>query len=306
MLYEDFREDQEKPNTCWCWVQKDDGSYVWEEAWLNNAVAGDTDSAMFSLSEIFEDDYDDIDTVVEVADAIGEISNESFPDFCKFAFNCPDDRTYFIKTEREVVSDKSLFLSKKRYIMHIVDNEGERANKLKIQGVELKKSDTSAAVKDMLNELVMMILDNKEMDEVVERVSQMRNEFKQRPVHEIAVPCNTKTLTKVQKGYEATGSLKGAHYSAKSAFWWNKMKTPQDQEVYAGQKVGLVYVKHPKFDSIGFPIDLETLPDWFNKIPINYDVMWEKAYKKLTNYLKAVEWDIESRRENKKKELFGF
>jgi len=306
MVYEDFREDQKKPNTCWCWVPYEVGGFSWEEAWLNNVVAGDTDSAMFSLSSLFDDDHSDIDEVVEVADAIGEIANDSFSDFCKFAFNCPDDRTFFIKTEREVVSDKSLFLSKKRYIMHIVDNEGERCDKLKIQGVELKKSDTSIAVKDMLNELVMMILDNKGMADVVGRVSQMRNEFKKRTVHEIAVPCNTKTLTKVQKGYEVTGSLKGAHYSAKSAFWWNKMKTPQDQEVFAGQKVGLVYVNHPKFDSIGFPIDLETLPEWFTSIPIDYNTMWEKAYKKLTNYLKAVEWDIESRRENKKKELFGF
>jgi hypothetical protein len=38
-MYEDFVK-HEQPNTCWCWVKKDDGDFVWEEAWLNNAVAG--------------------------------------------------------------------------------------------------------------------------------------------------------------------------------------------------------------------------------------------------------------------------
>lgn len=289
------------------WVLDGDvgGDVCFTKQHMNNIIYGDSDSFYGKLPSTITDEITVEDAVV-IADMVCDMTNDSYNKFAMLAFNAPPERTKEIQSTREVVADSGILLTKKRYILRVVDDEGERANKLKIQGVELKKSDTSAAVKDMLNELVMMILDNKEMDEVVRRVSQMRNEFKQRPVHEIAVPCNTKTLTKVQKGYEATGSLKGAHYSAKSAFWWNKMKTPQDQEVYAGQKVGLVYVKHPKFDSIGFPIDLETLPDWFNKIPIDYDVMWEKAYKKLTNYLKAVEWDIESRRENKKKELFGF
>ena len=305
-MYEDFKKDQKNPNTCWCWVQNEDGEYAWEEVWLNNAIAGDTDSIMHSLSSIFDDDHEDIDEIVEVADAIGEMTNESFPDFCKFAFNCPEDRKDSIETDREVVSDKSLFLTKKRYIMHIVDNEGERVDKLKIQGVELKKSDTSEAVKKLLFELVEMILDNKSMDEVVTRTKEMKKDFKRMTLHEIAVPSNTKTLGKVNRMYESTGGLKGAHYSAKAAFWWNQMKTNKDKEVYAGEKVGLVYVKHPKFNCIGFPIDMETLPDWFLEIPVDYDTMWEKANKKLTNYLKAVGWDLQSRREKKKKELFGF
>lgn len=305
MEYEDFREDQLNPNTCWCWVETRDG-FVWEEAWLNNVVAGDTDSGMFSLSDIFPKDFDDAEEVVAVSDEIGYITNEAFPEFCKFAFNCPEERKHTIQTDREVVFDKALFLSKKRYVLNIINNEGAWVDKLKIQGVEIKKSDTSIAVKNILTELVNMILDDKSMSDVLKRIKEIKEEFKTAPIFDIAVPCNTKTLTKINKQYEATGSLKGAHYSAKAAFMWNRLKTNHDQEVYAGQKVGLLYVKHKDFNCIGYPIDLQTLPDWFIDIPIDYDKMWSTAYKKITNYLKSVGWDIESRKEEARNELFGF
>jgi DNA polymerase elongation subunit (family B) len=266
----------------------------------------DTDSIMLSLDKIFPTKDADLDEVVELADAVGEITNQGFAEFCKFAFNAPDDRLGVIKTEREVVSDKSLFLSKKRYILSVVDDEGKRVDKLKIQGVELKKSDTSTATKKYLLELVNMILDDKSMEDVLRRVNEMKGEFREESLFDIAVPCNTKTLSKINKTYELTGSLKGAHYSAKAAFMWNKTKTNQDQEVYAGQKIGLLYVKHPNFSCIGYPIDLQTLPDWFLEIPVDYDKMWEKCYKKLTNYLTSVGWDIKSRRDAVVNDLFGF
>lgn len=305
-MYEDFL-DSKPPNTCWGWVERVDG-LKWEEFTVDNATAGDTDSIMLSLSKIFPKDHKDVDEIVFVADEIGNITNEAFSDFCIHAFNTPQDRTHYIKTEREVVSDKSLFLSKKRYILNIIDNEGKRieGGKLKIQGVEIKKSDTSIAVKKMLVELVNMILDGKEMEDVLLRIREMKEEYRTLPLSDIVTPCNTKTLSKVNKTFEATGTLKGAHYSAKAAFHWNRMKTPQDQEIYAGQKIGLVYVKHSDFNCIGYPIDLQTLPDWFIQIPIDYDTMWDKANKKLTNYLASMGWDIQSRKKAARKELFGF
>ena len=302
-MYEDFN-NPDKPNSVWGWV-KDGEEWKWSYEHLEFVCAGDTDSAMFNAETLFPPDSDE-DDVVFVSDEIGSMVNQTFPDFCKFAFNVPDDRKDTIQTDREVVFDKALFLSKKRYIMSIVNNEGQKVNKLKIQGVEIKKSDTSKAVKEMLVELVNMILDGKEMDDVLLRIREMKVEYRELPLSDIVTPCNTKTLSKVNKTFEATGSLKGCHYSAKAAFHWNRMKTPQDQEVYAGQKVGLVYVKHKDFNCIGYPIDLQTLPDWFIQIPIDYDTMWSKANKKLTNYLASMGWDIESRKETARKELFGF
>jgi DNA polymerase elongation subunit (family B) len=301
--YIDFCEDV--LNTVWALRGRIGGEVSFNKERLEHIIYGDSDSFYAKIPDTLTDGIT-VDDAVEIADTVCELTNNTYHDFAQLAFNCPPERTYAIQSTREVVADSGLLLTKKRYVLRVVDDEGKRVNKIKAMGVEVKKSDTSIAVKNILTELVNLILDDCSMEDVLKRVKEIKEEYKSLPVFDIAVPCNTKTLTKINKQYEATGSLKGAHYSAKAAFMWNRMKTNQDQEVYAGQKVGLVYVKHKDFNCIGYPIDLQTLPDWFLDIPVDTDKMWTTAYKKITNYLKSVGWDIESRKEEARNELFGF
>ena len=308
MSYIDFNPNNDNaisPNTVWTWVNTDSG-WKWSSEPLKHMVAGDTDSGMFTLKDVFDEDFDDMGVVTEVADTIGKMVDSEFPDMIEFAFNCPAERRDAIRTDREIVFDKALFLSKKRYIMHVVDDEGKKVDKLKIMGVEIIKSDTSEAVKSILMEMVNMILDGKDKDALDARIKEMKEEIKSKPIQEISTPCGSKTITKVQELYDATGSLKGAHYAAKAAFWWNKIKTPQEEAVFSGQKLGLVYVRHKDFNCIGFPIDMKTFPQWFLDIPIDYDRMWAGASKKITNYMASMEWDTQSIRSNIRNDLFGF
>lgn len=304
--YEDFPVDQETPNTCWCWVQDDDGNYSWEKAVINNAVAGDTDSIMLTMKSLFDNDFDDIDLAVDVADAIGSIANDSFPDFCKHAFNCPDVRNDAIKTDREVVSDKSLFLSKKRYIMHMVDSEGTRIDKHKIMGVEIKKSDTSRALKDMLLRVVHFILDDVDEDEVLDKIESMKSWFKKLPPYEIAKPMSVKTLKGCEDSYRITGSMKGFPYQVRAAMYWNAKCGPNDKRIMPGDKVRLLYIRGRESKYIAFPVDMVTMPDWFNEIVVDYDTEWEKANKKIESYLSSVGMDVAGRKAAIRNNLFGF
>lgn len=297
----DFLED----NKIWCW-KHDGDSYAFGEVDLSTAIAGDTDSIMLSLGKVFPDKYGDVDEVVTVADTIGELTNKSFPDFCEHAFNCPATRRDTIKTDREVVSDKSLFLSKKRYIMHVVDSEGKRVDKLKIMGVEIKKSDTSKAIKSMLSELVNAILDGVSGDDLLDVVKKMKQEFKNRPSTEIAKPINVKTLKKCQDIYNTTGDMKGFPYQVRAAMFWNSMCGNRDKKIVPGDKIGLLYIRGQKSKYIGFPIDLVDFPDWFSELVVDYDTEWTKANKKIESYLSSIGMDIAGRKNSIKKELFGF
>lgn len=297
-------QDFDEVNTVWTWTGGD-GSYKWDLVHLNNFIYGDTDSGYISMEGLPMEGAS-LDEIVEVADTIGNMTNDAFPDFVMHAFNCPAERNDTIKTAREVVSDKSFFLTKKRYIMHVVDNEGKRVSKLKEVGVEVKKSDTSIAIKKMLTDLVDMILDGLPMSEVLDTIDDMRRSFGEFTPKEISKPISVKTLKRCQDEYAMTGSMKGFPYQVRAAMFWNEMCSITDKKIMPGEKVALLYIKHPESKYIAFPIDMTIFPDWFHEINIDYDTEWQKAKNKLVNYLKAMGWDVESQKKEIRQDLFGF
>lgn len=308
--YEDFEElgKDNFSDVFWGWTEDEDGNLKFSDIVAENIIFGDTDSAGFSLEEIITDPEHDLDEVVEISDTIGNMVNETFPDFCQKVFNCPPDRKDTILTDREIVSDKSFFLTKKRYIMHVVDSEGKRGDlPLKIMGVEIKKSNTSTATKEMLLDLVNMILDGRDMPYVLNQIKRMKRDFRDRTPEEIATPLSVKSLRKSEGIFDMTGSMKGIWWGCRAAMFWNQIKTKHDPKVNSGEKVGLLYIKDQRSSYIGYPIDLISFPEWFNNdIVLDYDVMWKKVEKTLTNYLESMGWDVKSRKENQRKELFGF
>lgn len=301
--YKDF----EKTNRIWGFTEMSPPRF--EEIDLDLMIAGDTDSVYLKIPESLTVDRSP-DDIVGTCDEIARAIDKTFPEFVQSVFNCPDERKDTIKTDREAVSDKSLFLTKKRYIMRIVDMEGSKpppGKDLKIMGVEIKKSDSSVAVKTMLMELVNAILDGNSMSDVLAMIAKMKRDFKTRfSIEEIGTPVSCNTLKKAEDIFRTTGSMKGIAWQARSAMFYNKVRTNVDRPCYPGDKILSVYIKHPESKYIGFPADLDRLPDWANEIVFDYDAEWQKANKKLTNYLKAIGWDLESRKEKQKTELFGF
>lgn len=245
------------------------------------------------------------DEIVQLADDIGEIVNESFPEFIRNAFNCPPERSDSIKTDREIVSDKSFFLTKKRYILSVINDEGKKVKKYKIMGVELKKSNTSKAVKDILMNMVERILDGESMADLNKAIEGYKEKFFNLPMSEIAKPSGCGTLVKCQRILEATGSDKGFAYQARAALFYNSLCGTMDRPVMPGDKIGIVYIKHPKSKYIGYPIDATYFPDWMEDIVIDYKANWSKAKKTIENYMSAMGWDVKSQKEQVSKSLFG-
>jgi len=299
--HNDFTEQ----NVVWTWADVKNGEHEFVKYHINHMISGDTDSSYLKYPQSIVDVTNgDIDSLVDIGDTIGEMTNEHFPAFCKRAFNCPDERMDIVQTERETVFDKGLFLSKKRYIIHVVDDEGERVDKLKIMGVEIKKSNTSKATKDILMGLVQHIIDGADEDEVKSYIADCKKSFKDYDISDIATPMNCKTLKEVQGIYNMTGEIKG-HYAARAAHFYNLQTNEYDKQVNPGEKIGLLYIKHPKSKYIGYPLDANNLPDWLYEIQIDYDTMWSKTHKTITNYLESMEWDIKSKKNKVKEDLFG-
>lgn len=310
--YEDFNDS--KQNVFWR-LSKDEktGRMIYKRYHANWMIFGDTDSgaATFppSVVKAYKELNDDEETelgLVAFADNVGAIVNKSFPEFIKNAFNVPDSRMNAVSTAREIVSDKSLLLTKKRYIMHVVNDEGKRVDKLKMMGVQIIRSSSSKFLKDVLMELVNTILDNIDIDGVYELKRKYRQLMYEYDPRDLATPCGTKTLRKYQQQYEETGSMKGVYWSARASMFWNSLCDVMDEPIHAGDRVGTLYIKHHSAKHIAFPIDIVSFPIWFEDIVIDYDVIWEKVDKVIEDYLKSIGLDLKARNTVVLNRLFTF
>ncbi len=101
------------------------------------------------------------------------------------AFHCMRSRAEVIQAGRESVATSGLFITKKRYAILIYDLEGFRtdqdgkAGKIKAMGLDLKRSDTPVYIQNFLSELLLMVLSDNTEEQVLDKITQFRNEFKQ-------------------------------------------------------------------------------------------------------------------------------
>lgn len=299
--YVDF--NQEEPNWIWTFVKDKEGSFVFKHIRLKNLVSGDSDSA---YTKIPFKSTNGLDDYVRIADQATEAINSAYPEFVKHAFNCPTERSHEIESNREIVSDALIIFSKKRYVARVKDKEGKRVDEKKIMGVELKKSDTSEAAKQILTDLVDWILDGVPSDEIRQRIKKIRTSFANRSLQEIARPISVKGLRKYEEELRTTGSMKGFPYQVRAAMYYNSLCSPSDEKITPTDKIGVLNIKHSEYKNIAFPIDIDELPAFMHNVVYDYDLMYQKTFTKIENYLSALGWDIKGIKDQKKKELFGF
>lgn len=254
-------------------------------------IYGDTDSVYMDLSEIFERD-EDKENVIEFSDKLGEDVNKTFPQFMSDVFNVSPERAEPIQTDREAVSDKSVFFTKKRYAMHVINNEGIDCDKSKIMGLEIKKSDTPIIVQNFLHTIVDMLMDHRTYNDIKKFISDFKEEYQKQDITSIGIPTNIKTLNKYVEKYD--GSFKGFPWHVKASMIYNSLCSSSDVTIRAGDKIKIIYVIHHDIKAIAFPSDADMLPSFLDEFDIDWKRMWERIDKKLENYLKPIGYDKKS------------
>jgi DNA polymerase I len=258
-----------------------------------NIIAGDTDSVYVDLSKLFDKASTKKD-VIEYSDKLGERVNDTFCQFMGDVFNASPIRASVIKTDREAVSDKSAFFSKKRYAMNVINNEGVDCNKLKIMGLEIKKSDTPVIIQKFLKDLVIKLLDNTSHEDVVDFVDNFKAHYMTLGIKEIGKPSNIKTLNKYIDKYNVQGTFHAFPYHVKAAMIYNSLCDSSDVVIRSGDKIKIVDIKDQNVSAIAFPSDSEVLPSFLDHIEIDWKKMWSKVNTKIESYLKPIGYDRKS------------
>lgn len=273
--------------------------YEYKEVESDYLIGGDTDSIFLDLSSLFDENAD-LDEVCEFADDVASEIMDKFPQFLGDIFNVPEERRGIIQTDREVVSDKSIFLGKKKYIMNVLDKEGKRDRFTKIMGCEIIKTDTPIIVQDMLLELTKHIMEGKKLVEIDGIVASFRDRYYNASPLEIGVPTTMRNLDKYIEAMIANekagrDKLYKIPRHAKGCIFYNS-KCSDGTEIKGGSKVKLCYVNGDKtFDTLALPADLTSIPDEFGGIEVDYNRMWSKVMDKINIYLAPLK-DIENRK----------
>lgn len=288
-------------------------------------IYGDTDSGYFSSYPVMKDQQEFVDfewtkeNVVKLYDSIGEMTNKSFPDFMKMAFNCPEQNGSIIRAARELCASKGLFITKKRYAVLIYDKEGKRkdingkAGEIKAMGLDLKRSDTPKIVQDFLSDVLIDLLTGKTEAEIQEKISLFRNEFRSWNGWLKGSPKRANKITHYENimTQKTTSSVKRVTIPGHvlASINWNRLKKINGDHysmpIQDGFKVIVCKLKNNPsgLTSVAYPVDELQLPQWFKELPFDDDAM-EAALidKKIKNLLGVLNWDLDS---NKQKTNFN-
>jgi DNA polymerase elongation subunit (family B) len=275
-------------------------------------IYGDTDSVYFSAWPVLSKEVKEgrmewsKEMCVQLYDSIADQVNDSFPGFMERAFHCPREMGSIIKGGRELVADRSLFITKKRYAVNIYDKEGKRKDvdgktgSIKAMGLDLKRSDTPKVIQDFLWDLLERVLTGSQRDEIIETIRKFKYEFTERPGWEKGSPKRVNNLTQYQKKEEREGRANMPGH-VRAAMNWNNMRRMNSDnyslQIVDGMKTIVCKLKSNAlgWTSIGYPTDEMHLPQWFKDLPFDDGEMEATVVdQKIDNLLGVLGWDLGS------------
>jgi hypothetical protein len=275
-------------------------------------VYGDTDSCYFTAYPILNSQIQNgelewtKETCIGLYDSIADQANESFSAFMERAFHAPRKNGEIIKAGRELIGDRAIFITKKRYAINIFDKEGKRKDingkmgDIKAMGLDLKRADTPKYIQEFLMDVLQMVIQQgKGRDDVIERVKEFKRILGDQDSWTKGSPKSVNNLTKHTIEFEKSGKCGVGH--ARAAINWNYLRRVYgdnySQKIVDGMKIVVCKLKDNAlgFTSIAYPVDELRLPTWFKELPFD-DLLMEKTLvdEKIDNLIGVLDWDIRS------------
>lgn len=258
----------------------------------NIIVYGDTDSNFFDFDKIMNsakvDFFETVDGSVVVTEPASKIIQEfednlnvEINEWAKKELNANNPKYKF---SREKICSVGMFITKKNYILRVLDNEGTPCDKIVEKGVELVKSSHSDPVKKIIRDVIYCIFYDKGKSVANKNYIDGLDEFRTLSPEDIAWRKNAKDHEKwsnMARGFECG---KGTPIHHKGAIYYNTLLKELKLEgeypkIITGQKVKTVYLRKNKY---GLPVIsfLDKLPEEFGLEP-DYEFQYKKMVSPL-------------------------
>lgn len=280
-----------------------------EESW----VYSDTDSCYFSLDCIedrvpIKKNGDINPEFYNVVQDVEDYLNSNITSWAEKTLLTKDSRFVF---KRECIADVGLFLQKKRYVMHILDDEGIKVDKFKYTGVEVVRTSMPNAVKPYAKKIIETMLLTQSHHQTNNVLKETYEVFKTLPIEDIAFVMGVKGYEKYASKCKDFNIAKGTPVHVKAAYFHNFINKKLDvskkyEEISSGDKIRFYYTLQPNkygIDVVGFKYNRPAEYDDIFKI--DYEKMFEKIlYNSIERFYDNVKWQIRKPTDNVQTELF--
>ena len=138
--------------------------------------------------------------ILDVAENVQEFINDSYNHFAKNFCNLD---THRFQIKQEVIAKSGLFVTKKRYGMRIINDNGVKVNKILVKGLDTVRSNFPPALRKLLSDVLEDILADVPKDKIDDRIINFKKSMKLMNIDKIATPTGVKGLGKyARKGEE--------------------------------------------------------------------------------------------------------
>jgi DNA polymerase elongation subunit (family B) len=249
-------------------------------------IYGDTDSNYFDCSPIVNEvlgkdlffTKENIQKISKKVDKFVDKVNEYCDEICENYFHSPLKRIEF---KRETFCTEGAFVAKKRYVLHVRDDEGVPVDKFKYTGVDIKKTELPSEIRDVLKEIVEgMLVENWSHSRYKDKLRETWNKFIEYSPKEIGFWKGYNT-EKESDGFLQSEKGSGAH--VKAAHYHNDIieklgLRERYEKIQVGDRLRFIYVKKAnpyRIECIGWK---EDFPKEFKEIfEVDYERMFDKV-----------------------------
>jgi DNA polymerase elongation subunit (family B) len=283
----------------------------------NPIIYNDTDSCYFSLKKVAEaKNINMIDNVGVVTDvylaevaAIETYLNEKIKNWGITVLNSQDCRLVF---KREAIADAGLFLSKKHYVIHLLNNKGILCNKFKYVGVEMVKTTMPTAIKPYAKKIVETMLMTRDKIQVDKVFNEAYDTFKSLKIEDIARVMGISDYDKYADNCDGFTIAKKMPPHVKAAYYHNlllkKLEISHKYEmIQSGDKIRYISLRQPNkygLKIIGYKYYYP--PEFKAIFEPDYELMFEKLmFDVIQRFYQAVRWQLKSPSMNTQTDLFA-
>lgn len=272
-----------------------------------SVIYNDTDSCYISL-KFLESDVPLLDgegvskDFLGLCDDIENTLNIGMSEWAIKKYKSLDPRFVF---KRESVCDSGIFLAKKYYVLHILDDEGIKTDKFKYVGVDVVKTTMPRAIKPYIKIIIEDMTINKSIVSSRELYMSAYDEFKKLPPEDIAAISGMNNFEKYSRACKDLEMGKGTPGHVKAAYYHNwlidKLELQGKYEKFqSGDKVKKVQLKVPNKYGLDIIAFKGKYPEEFNEIfVVDYEKIFDKVfYSPIKRFYDVLNWTLRKPAEN--------
>lgn len=266
-------------------------------------IYNDTDSSYMTIASLmtainkpFAVDGIITKDAYEQATLVEDHLNIEISKWASRSLNSHDSRFVF---KREAMADTGIFIAKKRYVLHLLDDEDIPCNKYKYTGVEVVRTTLPAPIKPYVKKIIETMMETKCRQTTNEVFLETYDLFKSLPVEDFAFVMGAKEYDKYADQCDGFTFCKRMPIHIKASYIYNQLLEKygimNDYEpIGSGDKVRYFYVTQP--NRFGVPVVAYKyyLPKEFaSTLKPDVELMFEKiVFSVIERFYDAVRWKL--------------